>query len=244
MWNVATRGSSKIDLGPERWLPPTTVNPWPLVSVPKPKSEGTYVPRDLGELRRFVRAVAGLGKDGDALWLQALTGCRINEVVGARISEIDLEAKVWTIPATRMKANSTHRVMLSAAAWEVISRRLDAAREAGRDFLFPAAGDASRPEKTWVAQTALAKLRKGARLNEGLTTHAMRRAMATWVAEHGATKDVRDRLLAHVDRASVDARYSRAALDRPAAEWWSKWAEFLVSLRTENVVQIDNFVKA
>ena len=72
----------------------------------------------------------------------------------------------------------------------------------------------------------------------------MRRAMATWVAEHGASKDVRDRLLAHVDRASVDARYSRAALDRPAAEWWAKWADFLVGLQAENVVRTDEVSEA
>ncbi len=87
------------------------------------------------------------------------------------------------------------------------------------------------------AQKALLRMRQKVNLSEGLTTHAMRRAMATWVAENGATKDVRDRLLAHVDRASIDARYSRAALDRPAAEWWAKWAEFLVGLRSERVVR-------
>jgi hypothetical protein len=44
------------------------------------------------------------------------------------------------------------------------------------------------------------------------------------------TKDVRDRVLAHVDRASVDSRYAQAALDQPAREWWAKWADFLTGL--------------
>lgn len=243
MWNVGIKGSTKIDLGSDRWLPPSTVNPWLAVSVPKPKSEGTYVPRDLGELRRFTRAVAGLGEAGDVLWLQALTGCRINEVAGARASEADLEARIWTIPASRMKANAEHRVMLSAAAWDVVQRRVAAANAAGRDHLFTSIAS-ERVLQPDAAQKVLARLRAGAGLSEGFTTHAMRRAMATWIAEHGATKDVRDRLLAHVDRASVDARYSRAALDRPAAEWWSKWGDFLVDLRAENVIRIEEEERA
>ncbi len=238
MWNVGIKGSTKIDLGPERWLPPTIINPWLAVSVPKPKSEGTYVPRDFGELRRFTRAIAALGEAGDALWLQALTGCRISEVTGARAFEVDLEARIWTIPASRMKANAEHRVMLSPPAWEVVQRRVEMAKVAGRDHLFTQA-TSDRMLLPDAAQKVLARLREGAGLSEGFTTHAMRRAMATWVAEHGATKDVRDRLLAHVDRASVDARYSRAALDRPAAEWWGKWADFLFGLRAETVIRID-----
>jgi integrase len=238
MWNIGLRGSRKVDLGAKRWLPETLTNPWTVVSVPFHKPD-TYIPRDRAELRRFVRAVLAVGPEGDALWLQALTGCRINEIVGAVASEVDIEARVWTIPAARMKAGEAHRVMLSPAAWEVVSRRLEMAREAGREHLFGAKREPRRLMATDVPQKLLQSLRSRADLPDGFSTHAMRRAMATWVAEHGASKDVRDRLLAHVDRASVDARYSRAALDRPAAEWWAKWADFLVGLQADNVVRID-----
>jgi roadblock/LC7 domain-containing protein len=56
MWNIGIRGSSYISLGPDRWLPTSTVNPWPTVSDPKPKTEGSHVPRDLGELCAASRA--------------------------------------------------------------------------------------------------------------------------------------------------------------------------------------------
>lgn len=238
MWNVGLRGSRKVDLGAKRWLPESVTNPWTVVSVPIHKPN-TYIPRDLAELRRFVQAVVGLGPEGDALWLQALTGCRINEIVGAVAPEVDIEARVWTIPAARMKAGEAHRVMLSPAAWAIVARRLKMAREAGREHLFEAKRDPRRLMTTEVPQKLMQSLRGPAELPDGFSTHAMRRAMATWVAEHGASKDVRDRLLAHVDRASIDARYSRAALDRPAAEWWAKWADFLVGLQAENVVRIN-----
>jgi integrase len=130
------------------------------------------------------------------------------------------------------------------AAWDVVELRLEVARGAGREHLFAAKQDPRRLMTTDVPQKLMQSLRGRADLPDGFSTHAMRRAMATWVAEHGASKDVRDRLLAHVDRASIDARYSRAALDRPAAEWWAKWAEFLVGLMAENVVRIDEVSEA
>src|SRR6202041_3561099 len=51
-----------------------------------------------------------------ALEFTILTAARLGEVVGAQRSEIDLAAKVWTIPANRMKGGKEHRVPLSAAA--------------------------------------------------------------------------------------------------------------------------------
>lgn len=41
---------------------------------------------------------------------------RTGEVIGARWSEIDLAAKLWTVPAGRMKAGKEHRVPLSVRA--------------------------------------------------------------------------------------------------------------------------------
>jgi integrase len=188
--------------------------------------------------------VAALGDAGDVLWLQALTGWRINEATGARASVVDPEARVWTIPAARMKANAEHRVMQSPAAREVVQRRVEAAKAAGRDHRVPSATGGNRAMTSSGARKAPLLMREKVNLSEGLTTHAVRRAMATWVAEQGATKDIRDRLLAHVDRASVDARYARAALDKPAVEWWAKWTDVLVGLEAEDVVRIDEVSEA
>jgi integrase len=45
-----------------------------------------------------------------------LTACRSGEVRGATWEEVDLGAKVWTIPAKSMKAGKEHRVPLSTRA--------------------------------------------------------------------------------------------------------------------------------
>jgi len=61
-----------------------------------------------------LRAQPGMG--ARALEYTVLTGCRSGEVWLADWDEIDLEAKVWTIPAARMKGGREHRVPLSDAA--------------------------------------------------------------------------------------------------------------------------------
>lgn len=45
-----------------------------------------------------------------------VTGQRLREVANAKWSEIDLDAKLWTIPAARMKGDAAHEVPLSPLA--------------------------------------------------------------------------------------------------------------------------------
>ena len=238
IWNIGTKGSRKVDLGAARWLPAETVNPWSIVTTPQVARKVDNIPRATGELRGYARAVLDLGDVGDVLWLQALTGVRINEATGARASEIDPETRAWTIPAERMKAGEPHRVMLAPAAWAVVERRLVAAATRGDDVLFPGPRTPGKAMATNFAQHLNQRVREGAGLPERLQTHGLRRGLGTWIAENGGTKDVRDRVLAHVDRASVDSRYAQAALDGPAREWWAKWADFLTGLTAANVVQL------
>ena len=66
------------------------------------------VPAFVGELRQR-SGIAPL-----ALEFLILTAARTGEVIGATWPEIDLEAKLWTVPAERMKAKREHLVPLSA----------------------------------------------------------------------------------------------------------------------------------
>lgn len=56
------------------------------------------------------------GTSARALEYAIFTAARSKEVLGATWDEIDFDAKVWTIPAARMKANREHDVPLSDAA--------------------------------------------------------------------------------------------------------------------------------
>ena len=70
-----------------------------------------------------------------AFELMVLTAARAGEVRGARWEEIDLEARIWTIPAARMKARREHRIPLSGRAVAVLE---DAkALDRGNGVVFP-----------------------------------------------------------------------------------------------------------
>src|SRR6516164_1471007 len=69
---------------------------------------------DNDELRAFWRATARLGYPyGPLFRVLALCGQRKSEVAEARWSEFDLDHKLWTIPAARMKADAAHIVPLT-----------------------------------------------------------------------------------------------------------------------------------
>jgi integrase len=60
------------------------------------------------------------GKAARALEFAILTAARTGEVIGATWAEIDFEARLWTVPAGRMKAGREHRVPLSEAAMGIL----------------------------------------------------------------------------------------------------------------------------
>jgi integrase len=60
------------------------------------------------------------GSAARALEFAILTAARTGEVIGARWSEFDFEAKMWLVPAERMKAGRGHRVALSDAAIAIL----------------------------------------------------------------------------------------------------------------------------
>jgi integrase len=68
-------------------------------------------------LRRCrIRKLTRDGVAAAALEFLILTAARTGEVIGARRSEIDFRARMWTVPPTRMKGKREHRVPLSPAA--------------------------------------------------------------------------------------------------------------------------------
>lgn len=67
-----------------------------------------------------------------------LTVARSGEVHGLTRRELDLDARLWTVPAGRMKARRLHRVPLSGAAMALLDR-LHVAELAPEDLVFPGA---------------------------------------------------------------------------------------------------------
>ena len=124
---------------------------------------------DVPDFMRRLRAESGT--TARALEFAILTAARISEALGARRSEIDRKARMWIVPAERMKARKEHRVPLSDAALAII----DAAPKG--DYLFP--GPRGKP----LSEMAVRLLFKRLGVSGQITRHGFRSAFNDWAAE-------------------------------------------------------------
>ena len=75
-----------------------------------------------------------------------LTAARTGESIGAKWSEFDLNAALWTVPAERMKAGEPHTVHLSERALAILAEM----RALGSPFVFPSRCATARGRsRTW-----------------------------------------------------------------------------------------------
>ena len=144
----------------------------------------------------------------------ALTACRVGEVLGARWTEIDLEEKVWTVPAERMKTKRAHRVPLSGRALEILAEARKLSGGSGLVFV-------SGRGKQLPRQTPGLLLR---RAGIGGTPHGFRSSFRDWCAEAGGVdRAVAEAALAHVVQGVEGAYFRSDLLDarRAVTEAWA-----------------------
>jgi integrase len=155
-----------------------------------------------------------------ALEFCILTATRLGETVKARWDEIDLPAKIWTVPAERTKAGREHRVPLSDCAITIL-REMEAGRTS--EFVFPG----HRPGRP-LWGTAFQQLLQ--RINSPYTTHGFRSSFRDWAGnETHFPREVAEHALAHVvgDRAEQAYRRSDALARR--RELMDSWANYCAS---------------
>jgi integrase len=144
-----------------------------------------------------------------ALEFTVLTVARTGETIGATWGEINLEARLWTIPGTRMKAGKEHRVPLANAALAVLA---GLKREGAR--VFPVSN---------MAMTML--LRRMGR--DDLTVHGFRSTFSDWCTElTNFSAEVREMALAHAVSDKVEAAYRRGDLFQKRRELAAAWAHY------------------
>ena len=149
---------------------------------------------------------------------QLHTMVRPKEASEARWEEIDLEKRVWVIPAERMKMKRDHTVPLSSAMMRLLEdlRPLSGHRE----WLFPSDRSPRKPMSSQSVNMALKRMGFKGRL----VSHGFRALASTTLNEHGFDPELIETALAHVDSNSVRAAYNRAEYlerRREMMEWWS-----------------------
>lgn len=155
-----------------------------------------------------------------AVELIALTAVRTSEAFNASWNEFDLvEAKVWTIPAARMKAGREHRVPLAPAAMRVLEKLRQ--HGSGTDLLFPGAKE-GKPLSNMAGLMLLRRLGYGA-----FTVHGLRSTFRQWAAEcTNFPREVAEHALAHQLPDKVEAAYQRGDLFTKRIKLMQAWAEY------------------
>ena len=162
-----------------------------------------------------IRAAKTRGPARLALEFVILTASRSREVLGATWGEIDLEARVWTVPADRMKSGREHRVPLSAAALAILERVGPGAPDAP---IFPNERGAAMHRNT------VNKLIERAGLKGRATVHGFRSTFRDWCGEQGIDRTLAELSLAHRLGDATEQAYSRAdLLERRRVEVMEPW---------------------
>jgi integrase len=176
--------------------------------------------------RRFRTA----GIPAKALQFAVLTAARANEVTGAMWSEIDTEARLWVIPADRMKGGVKHEVPLSEAAVELL-----AGLKRSGPKVFPNCSGNAMP---YIMQTTTDGQQAPPVGGQGFTQHGFRSSFRDWCSETGIGDRLAETALAHKLKDATEGSYHRTNLVEQRRPIMQAWADFLSGETTEKVVNL------
>ena len=170
---------------------------------------------EIGAFMVALRAMQGAG--ARAMEIIILTATRTSEVLNAKWSEFDLDAKLWTIPQARMKSFKEHRVPLSDAVISVMTKLKSEATDS--EFVF-AGRKAGSTLSNMVCLATLKRMERG-----DLTVHGFRSTFRDWVSETTAyPRDVAEMALAHTIEDKSEAAYRRGDLIEKRRALMTDWA--------------------
>lgn len=175
-------------------------------------------PAELPELMRAIANASIKRTTRCLLEWQLHTMTRPSEASGAKWNEIDIDEKVWIIPAERMKKHREHRIPLTEQAIELLDVMKPISGH--RVFVFPSDRNPKKPCNSQTANMALKRMGFAGRL----VSHGLRSLASTTLNEQGFEADLIEAALAHVDDNQVRNAYNRTDyLERriPMMCWWS-----------------------
>ncbi len=189
---------------------------------PKKENMASLKPTELPELMGAI-ANASIKRTTRCLieW-QLHTMTRPSEASGTKWEEINLDDKIWIIPAERMKKRREHRIPLTEHMIELLE--VIKPISGHREYVFPSDRDPKKPCNSQTANMALKRMGFAGRL----VSHGLRSLASTTLNEQGFDRDLIEAALAHVDDNQVRSAYNRTDyLDRrrPMMCWWSGYIE-------------------
>jgi integrase len=216
-----------------KWRKSANVAAWKVFKHVAPKRPGgddedrrhAMVPwRQAPAVVERIRAIDTMG--ARALMFAVLTGTRISEATDAQWGEIDFSAKLWTIPAARMKMRKLHVVPLSRQAIELLHELLKV-RTGGNVFPSPTGDKPISRVQCWrVVKTVT---------DNAATTHGFRSTLRSWCAAHAIDREVAELAIAHTV-GGVEGLYMRDPMIERRRPVMQAWADHLTGEGEPKVV--------
>jgi integrase len=192
-------------------------------------------PAQAGELMRAIYDYSGQPVTRTALLLSALLFQRPGNMRAMQWNEVNLDGRVWAIPAAKMKRTvysklngRPHLVPLAPQAVELL---LELRPLTGHSpYVFPSLISAQRPMSENTLRVAMRRMGYS---NEDMTPqgfHAMARTIM--VERLNMHPDVIEAQLAHGKYGPLGAAYGRAEFIEQRRKMMDEWANYLERLRT------------
>lgn len=154
-----------------------------------------------------------------ALEFLILTAARSGEVRDMTWAEVDLEARLWAVPAVRMKAKVQHQVPLSEPAAAIL-KALQRDDEVPQDFVFQA------PRGGSFSDMAFGQLLKRMGYAD-ITAHGFRSTFRDWAGdETDFGREEVEMSLAHTVASKTEAAYRRGRALEKRRGLMSAWADY------------------
>jgi integrase len=155
-----------------------------------------------------------------ALRFTILAASRTSEVLEMKWPEVDFDAKLWTVPAERMKGDKAHRVPLT----EEMLALLEPLRALQSEYVF----EGQRRHRPLSNMSMLMLLRRMSA--DGFTVHGFRSSFRDWAAEAAKSpREVAEATLAHQVGSEVERAYARSDLLPRRIPLMNKWNDFVTS---------------
>jgi integrase len=190
-----------------------------VVQVPPTEHNPALSPKELPVFIQKIRSYPGRPQTRIALQLLALTFVRKKELVGATWDEIDLEAKEWRVPASRMKKKQEHVIPLSKQAIRLFKELKELTW--GEKYLLP---HFANPHKHMSGETLNQAINRLGYQGK-FSPHGMRSTASTILNEQGWNGDFIERQLAHKERNRNRAAYNHAAYLDERRKLMQRWAD-------------------
>jgi integrase len=193
----------------------------PRVSA-KPKHHKAVRWQNMPELFEVLRTRDGMA--AKALMFTALSASRTTEVLEMRWDEWDVEARLWTCPAERMKTGVEHRVPLTSPMLSIVEEL----RAMNSEFVF----EGQKRNRPLSNMSMLMLLRRVT--NGDATVHGLRSTFRDWASEvANAPREVAEMCLAHRVGSGVERAYARSDLLDKRRVLMERWSGFVSGAPTE-----------